>query len=389
MKYTRIIPLPLELDHDYSIFLFGPRGTGKTSFLRSRLPDALYLDLLDNSLYSHLKARPSRLAELIPSGYKNWIILDEVQKIPKLLDEVHRLIELKRYQFILTGSSARALRREGVNLLAGRALRYYMHPLIAQEMGDDFNVQRSLQVGLLPAAVTRKHPQKYLEAYASSYIKEEIAQEGILRNIDSFTEFLEVASFSQAQQLNYSEIARELGVNRKLVNSYFTILEDLLLGKRIKPFTKRAKRKMVAHQKFFYFDVGIYKAIRPMGPLDTSKEADGAGLETLFFQSVLAVNEYYELGYSIYFWRTAGGAEVDFVLYGKNGLHAFEIKRGAHLDKKSLRGLKMFQSDYPEAKLHLLYGGDHYEYHDNITIHPFEQALKKLPEILSAVKNAA
>ncbi len=132
MKYISLIPLPLELDHDYSILLFGPRGTGKTSFLRHRLPDALYLDLLDSSLYSILKAKPSRLASLIPSGYKNWIILDEVQKIPKLLDEVHRLIELNRYQFILTGSSARPLRREGVNLLAGRALRYYMHPLIAQ-----------------------------------------------------------------------------------------------------------------------------------------------------------------------------------------------------------------------------------------------------------------
>lgn len=384
MKYSRLVPLPLELDHEYSLFLFGPRGTGKTSFLRSRLPDALYLDLLDTSLYSILKANPNRLASLIPSGYKNWIILDEVQKIPKLLDEVHRLIELNRYQFILTGSSARSLRREGVNLLAGRALRYYMHPLIAQEMGEDFNVQRSLEVGLLPPAVTRKFPHKYLDTYATTYIKEEVAQEGILRNIDSFVEFLEVASFSQGQLLNYSEIARELGVNRKVVSSYFTILEDLLLAKRIKPFTKRAKRKIVAHQKFFYFDVGVYKAIKPMGPLDSSREADGAGLETLFFQSAQAVSEYYELGYTIYFWRTAAGAEVDFVLYGKNGLHAFEIKRGTHIDKKSLRGLKKFQSDYPDAKLHLLYGGNHYEYHDSITVHPFEQALKKLPEILAS-----
>ena len=218
-----------------------------------------------------------------------------------------------------------------------------MHPLTAQEMEEDFSVKRSLELGLLPAAVTRKHPLKYLDTYAGTYIREEVAQEGILRNVDSFAEFLEVASFSQGHVLNYSEIARELGVSRKVVSSYFTILEDLLIGKRIKPFTKRAKRKIVAHQKFFYFDVGVYKAIRPMGLLDTSKESDGAGLETLFFQSVQAINDYYELDYTTYFWRTATGVEVDFVLYGKNGLHAFEIKRGSHVDKKTLTGLKKFQ----------------------------------------------
>ncbi len=382
MKYRRIISLPLELDHDYSLFLFGPRGTGKTSYLRDHLPDALYIDLLDDKFYALLKAKPGRLKSLIPEGYKNWIIIDEIQKIPKLLDEVHRLIELKKYQFILTGSSAGTLRRQGVNLLAGRALRYYMHPLVAQEMGDDFSVQKSLDIGLLPSAVTRQFPHKYLETYAGIYIKEEVAQEGLLRNVDSFAEFMEVASFSQAQLLNYSEISREIGIDRKLVSSYFTILEDLLLGVRIKPFTKRAKRKIVVHQKFFYFDVGVFKAIKPMGPLDTVREADGAGLETLFYQSVQAINDYYELGYKIFFWRTSSGAEVDFVLYGKKGLHAFELKRGDHITKRSLRGLTKFKEDYPEAQLHLLYGGSHYEYHDGITVHPIEEALKKLPEIL-------
>jgi predicted AAA+ superfamily ATPase len=197
---------------------------------------------------------------------------------------------------------------------------------------------------------------------------------------------LEVASFSQGQLVNYSEISRELGIDRRIVRSYFTILEDMLLATCISPFIKRAKRKMVSHQKFYYFDVGVFKAIRPMGPLDTTKEADGAGLETLFLQSVRAVNDYYDLEYSIYFWRSSAGDEVDFILYGKNGLHAFEIKRADHIEKKSLSGLKKFQSDYPEAQLHLLYSGSHYEYHDSIIVHPFVEALKKLPEILGAIE---
>lgn len=382
MYFHRILNLPL--DQDYSIFLFGPRGTGKTSYLSKTLPHCLYLDLLDDSLYARLRAKPSRLEKLIPPHYADWIIIDEVQKIPQLLNEVHRLIESKKYRFILTGSSARSLRKKGINLLAGRALRYFMHPLIAQEMGENFEVKQALHSGLLPAAITRSHPDKYLETYAQMYIKEEVAQEGLSRNLDAFIQFLEIASFSQGQLLNYSEISRELGIERRIVSSYFTILEDLLLGVCIRPFTKRAKRKMVAHKKFFYFDVGVFKAIRPMGPFDTVKEVDSAGLETLFFQSVRAVNDYYNLGYAIFFWRTVSGDEVDFVLYGKNGLHAFEIKRGDTIDKKSLSGLKKFQIDYPEAHVHFLYSGDYHEYHDSITVYPFAEALKKLPEILAS-----
>lgn len=194
MYFHRILSLPLDAT-DYSIFLFGPRGTGKTSYLRDRLPDCLYLDLLDDSLYATLQAKPSRLEKLIPPNYTNWIIIDEVQKIPKLLNEVHRLIEHKKFRFILTGSSARSLRKKGVNLLAGRALRYFMHPLIAQEMGDHFDVKQALQIGLLPSAVTRSHPENYLESYTQMYVKEEVAQEGLTRNLESFTHFLEVASF--------------------------------------------------------------------------------------------------------------------------------------------------------------------------------------------------
>ena len=170
MYFHRILSLPLN-DQTYSIFLFGPRGTGKTSYLRNSLPNCLYLDLLNDSLYARLRAKPSRLEMLIPPNYNDWIIIDEVQKIPQLLNEVHRLIEHKKYRFILTGSSARSLRKKGVNLLAGRALRYFMHPLIAQEMGESFDIKQALQLGLLPSVVTRSHPEKYLESYGGRMLK--------------------------------------------------------------------------------------------------------------------------------------------------------------------------------------------------------------------------
>lgn len=217
-----------------------------------------------------------------------------------------------------------------------------------------------------------------------TYVREEVMQEGLTRNIGAFNRFLEVASFSQGQVVNYSEIARELGVNRLVVANYFDILEDMLLAIKVPVFTQRAKRKVIAHQKFYLFDTGVFKFLRPMGPLDTIQEVDGAGLETLFLQSLRAVNDYYALGYTIYFWRTLSGNEVDFVLYGPHGLHAFEIKRSSKVDTKAFKGLKSFHDDYPEAKLHLVFLGKNKEYYDNITVIPFEEILSDLPNILKS-----
>lgn len=378
--FKRLLKLPLE--GKSSIFLFGPRGTGKTSWIKENLPDSIYLDLLDFNTYSLLSNNPGKLNNLIPPDYKNWIIIDEVQRAPELLNEVHRLIESKKYRFLLTGSSARTLRRAGINLLAGRALKYYMHPLVIQEIGDDFNLEHIIKFGLLPAAVTHENPKKYLESYIQTYIKEEVLQEGLTRNIGSFTRFLEAASFSQGSILNMSEIGRELGLNRLLVSSYFEILEDLLIASRIESFTHKAKRKMISHQKFYFFDAGVYRQIKPMGILDKVEEAEGIVLETLFFQSLKAINDYFELDYKIYFWRTHTGKEVDFILYGPKGFHAFEIKRSSVITSKSLSGLKSFKQDYPEAKLHIIFLGNHKEYHGDINVIPFELALKELPDIL-------
>lgn len=379
--YNRILKLPLE--GKSSIFLLGPRGTGKTSFIKQHMPTALYIDLLDFSTYSTLAARPDRLENLIPPNFDEWIVIDEIQRVSELLNEVHRLIESRKLRFFLTTSSMLPLRKKGINLLAGRALTYTMHPLVIQEIGEMFNIKHAVQNGLLPAVIGHENPKRYLATYTQTYVREEVLEEGLTRNRGAFTRFLEAASFSQGQTVNLSEIARELALNRHMVAGYFDILTDLLLAIKLSPFTYRAKRKMIAHEKFYFFDAGGYRILRPIGPLDTPQEAEGAALETLFLQSLRAINDYFDLGYTIYFWRTATGTAVDFVLYGPRGLHAFEIKRSSLITSKSLKGLKEFAKDYPEAQLHLLYFGKQREYHNTIRAIPFVEALKDLPQLLS------
>ncbi len=383
--YTRL--LKIEPESPKSFFLFGPRGTGKTSWVKANFPDSVYIDLLDADFYMTLQSNPKRLNQYIPANFKGWIVLDEVQKIPQLLDEVHRLIENNRYRFILTGSSARKLRKQGVNLLAGRALRYAMYPFTAVELGDDFDLQRALLYGQLPSVISEPQPQLYLKSYVSTYLREEVLQEGLTRNLMTFSRFLEVASFSQGSLINMSEIARETGVTLRIVKTYFEILEDLLQSFLLPVFTKRAKRRMVSHPKFYYFDVGMYRTLRPLGPIDSPNEISGVAMESLFLQEIRAINDYLQYGYQFYYWRTSHGVEVDFIAYGPKGLLAFEIKSKAYIDNNDLKGLKTFKEDYPEAKLFLISGGSLREYHDDIQVIPIEIALKELQVILNAMSN--
>lgn len=382
--YKRIIEKPLE--KEYSFFLFGPRGTGKTSWLKSAVPKGLFIDLLNQDTFFSLTQDPHQITQMIPKDFEDWIIIDEVQKIPALLNEVHRLIEEYGYKFILTGSSARPLKRKGTNLLAGRALYHKMFPLTAMELGDDFDIAKSLKYGHLPTIHHRDiKPEEYLKSYIHVYLREEVMQEGLTRNIGAFTKFLHTASFSQGSTLNVTKIAKEAGIERKTVEDYFQVLEDLLLAWRIPVFTKRAKRKTVAHPKFYYFDVGVYRALRPMGPFDLPEEAEGPALESLVLQELQAINHYYALEYEIFFWRTADQLEIDFVLYGPNGLVGIEVKRANKIDTKDLKGLKAFQSDYPSAKLYLFYGGSRRLYIDDIEVIPTKEALQMLPKLISDI----
>lgn len=341
------------------------------------------MDLLESELYFRLSAHPQRLSEHIPQGFKDWVIIDEVQKIPDLLSEVHRLIENERFKFILTGSSARKLRRHPVNLLAGRALTLSLHPLTAAELGRDFNLNHSLEFGHLPCAYTEPSPKAYLQSYVKTYLQEEVQQEGLTRNLGAFSRFLEAASFSQASVLNVSSVARECAVERKVVEQYFLILQDLLLAAFLPIFSKKAKRRMLRHPKFYFFDAGVYRTVRPRGPLDRPEEIEGHALETLFFQELAALNHYLKLGYELFYWRTPAGLEVDFVLYGERGILAFEVKREGRVRPESLRGLKAFLEDYPQARAYFIYGGSRVMREGEIEILPLSHSLQKLPQLLS------
>ena len=372
--YPRLLQPPPK----QSFFLFGTRGVGKTAWAHQQFPDALFFDLLDHQTYTQLLAAPQRLGDRIPQGHKGWVVVDEVQRVPELLNEVHRLIESRRLRFVLTGSSARKLRRRGVNLLAGRALTRRMHPLTALELGKDFDLKRALRWGCLPLACTSENPQDYVNSYAASYLREEVQQEGFARNISAFGRFLEAASFSQGSVLNMAAVARECAVSAKVVEDYFSILEDLLIAVRVPVFTKRAKRRLIAHPKFFYFDAGVFQAIRPRGPLDAPEQIHGAALETLFLQQARALNDYRDLGYRLHYWRTSTGDEVDFVLYGERGLRAFEVKMAHRVRPDDLRGLLRFREDFPRAKAHLLYLGNRRWHDRGVEVLPFTDCVTQL-----------
>lgn len=374
-----------KIDTSTSSFLFGPRGTGKTFWLRHCLPESVYVDLLEARTSVELLADPQRLANRIPPDNRRPIVIDEIQRVPALLDEVHRLIEKRNLSFVLTGSSPRKWRRGGTNLLAGRAISHQLFPFTAAELGQDFSLSNALRYGMLPTLHDTEKtvvPEDYLASYVQTYLREEIVAEGLTRQAGAFARFLETASFSQGQPLNISAVARESAVHRKVAESYFQILEDLLIGVRVPAFRKRQKRRLTGHPKFYFFDVGVYRALRPRGPLDSPEQIDGPALETLVFHELRATVQNLGLDYDLYYWRTAGGREVDFVLYGPRGIVAIEVKRKARLSGHDLRGLRGFLDDYPMAKAFVLYGGDHPAYYDPIRVLPIADALRDLPNLL-------
>jgi len=365
-----------------SCFLFGPRGTGKSTWVAELYRDALSVDLLKESTFTELVGHSERIESLADAKSATTIVIDEVQKLPGLLDEVHRLIENRKFKFVLTGSSARKLRRGAANLLAGRARTLTMHPFTPRELGKAFDLQRAIKFGMLPTVWTQTDAGPYLRGYVGTYLREEVQQEALVRNIASFNRFLEAASYSQSSVLNVVRVAADCGINRKTVENHFDLLEDLLLATRLPVFRRKATRKMTTHPKFFFFDAGVYRAVRPRGPLDADSEIDGAAIETLLFQTLRAENSNRDLGYEMYYWRTASNVEVDFVLYGERGLHAFEVTRSSIFRESDLDGLRLFCTDYPSARGHLYYGGDKHYRFGSIDVTPLAEALPSLGEIL-------
>jgi predicted AAA+ superfamily ATPase len=293
---------------------------------------------------------------------------------------VHRLIERdgNSRQYILTGSSARKLKRSGVDLLAGRAVIKFCHPLLASEMGDDFNLEDALVRGMIPLVITSDNWRETLATYMALYIREEVQYEGLVRNLPAFSRFLEAISFSHGALYSATDISRDCGVSRPMVDSYLSILIDLLVAARLPPFTRRAKRRLVGHDKFYFFDAGVFRSIRPCGPLDAPSEIDGAALEGLVFQQLRTWIDYSGTGDTLSFWRTHTGHEVDFIVYGNNRFDAIEVKNAVKLSPKDFSGLKAFATDYPEARRILLYRGTERLSTNGVLCIPVSEFLKGL-----------
>ena len=374
--YKRFFKPP---DHQ-SFFLFGPRGTGKTTWLKENYPKAHWVDLIDPEQFRFFLAAPEKLIAVLSEKEKQkTVVIDEVQKVPEILDVVHDLIERKEgYQFIMTGSSARKLRRQGVNLLGGRALLKHMYPFFAKELGSDFKLEKNLYLGMLPIVIDSIQPKEVLKAYAGVYLKEEVQAEGIVRNVGDFARFLEVMSFSHASLLNASNISRECQIPRKTVDSYLSVLQDLLLSFHLDCFRRKAKRALTTHSKFYFFDAGVYSSLRPKSFYDKSEELEGAALEGLVAQHLKAWAESQMENYHLHYWRTHSGNEVNFVLIGPDCFFAIEVKNGTVLHPEDFRGLSAFQEDYPEATPFLLYRGKHLLKERAVLCVPVDEFLLKI-----------
>lgn len=362
-----------------SFFLFGPRGAGKSTWARQAFPEALVIDLLQPDVFRAYAARPERLREAMAGHTARQVLIDEIQRVPALLSVVHALLEERMgARFILTGSSARKIKRSDVDLLAGRALLRTLHPFMAGELGKRFDLDRALHEGLVPVVVAAEDPRDVLASYVALYIQEEVKAEALVRNIGDFSRFLEVASLSHAAILNISSLARECEIGRKTAEGYLSVLQDLLLAYLVPVFARRARRALVAHPKFYFFDAGVCRSLRPRGPLDRDEEVGGALLEGLVVQHLKAWNAYRGAKNALHYWRTRGGVEVDVVLYGEDGLHAIEVKSTGRVRPEDLRGLTAFLEDYPEAGALLLYRGKERLRKGPITCLPVDEFLRGL-----------
>jgi predicted AAA+ superfamily ATPase len=363
-----------------SYFLFGPRGTGKSLWTQQAYPNALRIDLLDPEVFRSFSSSPERLRQRLEAQTQSYIVLiDEVQRLPELLPLVHALIERdKQLQFVLTGSSARKLKRSGVDLLAGRAVLRHLAPYMAAELESHFQLQAALTLGMLPLVLGAADPQDTLRSYAALYVREEVQMEGLVRNVGNFSRFLEVLAFSHGSVLNMANIARECEIGQKAVEGFLGIVEDLLLAFRVPIFTRRAQRATAKHPKFYYFDTGVFRSLRPQGPLDRSEEIDGAALEGLVAQHLRAWVAYTAEPHELFFWRTRSGVEVDFIIYGPSEFVAIEVKNTARIQARDLAALKTFRQEYPPSRQLFLYRGDERRIIDGITCLPCDEFLRAL-----------
>lgn len=332
-----------------TFFLWGPRQTGKTTLLNAAYPDAFWVDLLKADEYRRYLERPERLREeLLAEPFHGQVVIDEIQKVPALLDEVHWLHERRKMRFALCGSSARKVRRGAANLLGGRAIRYELHGLTATELGSDFDLTRLLNHGYLPTLYESSRPERLLASYVGDYLKEEVAAEGLVRNLPVFSAFLSAAALSDGDLVNFTNIARDCGVSGPTVKGHFGILEDTLLGRWLPAFTKRPKRRVVGAPKFYFSDVGVVNYLAKRGRLQSGGELFGKAFENWVFHELVAANAYRDQQVDLSYWRLASGIEVDFIV-GDMAV-AIEAKATARVTADHLKGLRHLRQDHPGVR---------------------------------------
>lgn len=379
MKNVKRI-LEIDLPENQSAFLWGPRKSGKSTYLRTNFPQSIVFDFLKTDLFLEFSKRPSLLREQLlardNSILNKPVILDEVQKVPRILDEVHWLIENKGINFILCGSSARKLKKGQANLLGGRAWRYEMFPLVSPEI-KNINLLRALNHGLIPAHYLQDSYSRSLKAYTQDYLKEEILAEGLTRNIPAFSRFFEAMGYSHGEMINYSAFARECGVDSKTVKEYFQILEDTLLGKLLPPFKKRQNRRVIQKApKFYLFDVGIANSLVKRTVNEEKGREFGRAFEHFIFMELNAYSSYSELDYKISYWRTKTGLEVDYIL--NHGEIAIEVKGTSRVDSKLFRPMKAFMDEYSPAKALIVANEKEERVVDGIHVIPWRTFLEML-----------
>lgn len=381
MSSTRRL-LTINLPAKQSAFLWGARKTGKSTYLKEVFPKSLVYDFLKTDLFLAFTKNPALLREQIlaqkESALKHPVILDEVQKVPQLLDEVHWLMENRKLRFILCGSSARKLKRGHANMLGGRAWRYELFPFVSVEVGK-LDLLRALNHGLIPDHYLQDDCQKSLEAYVQDYLKEEVFAEGLTRNIPAFSRFFEAMAFSHGQLTNYSNIARDCGVDYKTVREYYQILIDTFLGVRIEPFNRRQSRQVISQaSKFYLFDVGVAGFLTKRVLKEERGEEFGRAFEHFILMELLAYRSYRGKGFDINFWRTKSGLEVDFVL--GNGEVALEVKSGRRVDNKDIRPLSAFTDEFKPKRALLVCGEKQERLHGKIRVLPWRRFLELLWE---------
>lgn len=358
-----------------SLFLWGGRQTGKSTLLKEKFSNALCFDLLLSDVFERFMRNPALLREtILANSEKKLIIIDEIQRIPELLNEIHWLIVNTKSQFILSGSSPRKIIRNGSNLLGGRALRYELYPLVSAEI-PDFNLLKALNNGLLPRHYLSLNPKKLISAYVGNYLRDEIIAEAKIRNIHSFNRFLEAAAFSNGEMVNYTNIASDCGVSSPTIKEYFQILEDTLIGNFIPSYQKKPKRKVIQAPKFYFFDIGIVNHLLKRPKIDFGNEIFGNAFEHFIYLEMKAHSSYSGLEYPISYWKTTSQIEVDFILGDDI---AIEIKSSSNINQRHLNGLKKIAEEYQFKQLILVCNEPLARLHDKIWILPWKIFLEKL-----------